>query len=288
MACHQHLTCPYDQISLSATDLEMLHSAFNRELDVRHELPLDCMDVELGEDLPPSVWQLLEAGNDTACAADALVGPLADDTEPTAAPALIADKINPALPPASPWSISPPGQCRLLLPRPGPIFSPVDVKNAYSTYRSGQDHGDFSQAKTDSGLQKRTIDCKPLDTFLRLPSSLLAPNSSSSSSTNAIEPAISEPEPLESSDSDSDFEPDQVQTKNRKRKRNSKAKSTQPSTKKRSCSFRGVSPNGNLSWKAEISHKGKRTYLGSFKSADKAAEAYATKYQEIHGRRPKL
>ena len=268
MACHQNLTCPYDQISLSATDLEMLHSAFNRELDVRHELPLDCMDVELGEDLPPSVWQLLEAGNDTACAADALVGPLADDTEPTAAPALIAYKINPALPPASPWSISPPGQCRLLLPRPGPIFSPVDVKNAYSTYRSGQDHGDFSQAKTDSGLQKRTIDCKPLDTFLRLPSSLLA---------------------LESSDSDSDFEPDQVQTKNRKRKRNSKAKSTtQPSTKKRSCSFRGVSPNGNLSWKAEISHKGKRTYLGSFKSADKAAEAYATKYQEIHGRRPKL
>jgi len=265
MTCH-HLTYPYDQISLSATDVEILHSAFDGELDV-----------DLGEGLPPSVWQLLEAD------------PLADKTEPTAALIEPEYEIKPALPPASPWSsISPPGQCRLLLPRPGPIFSPVDVKNAYSTYRSGQDHGDFSQAKTDSGLQKRTIDCKPLDTLLRLPSSLLAPNSSSSSSTNAIEPAISEPEPLESSDSDSDFEPDQVQTKNRKRKRNSKAKSTQPSTKKRSCSFRGVSPNGNLSWKAEISHKGERTYLGSFKSADKAAEAYATKYQEIHGRRPKL
>ena len=46
--------------------------------------------------------------------------------------------------------------------------------------------------------------------------------------------------------------------------------------------FRGVSPNGVTTWKAEFSHQSKRTYLGTFSSSLEAALAYAERHMKVY------
>ena len=56
------------------------------------------------------------------------------------------------------------------------------------------------------------------------------------------------------------------------KKRKTKSKTTRMAPKRR-CFYRGVSPNGG-NWKAEISHGGKRFYLGSFACPKEAASKH--------------
>lgn len=40
---------------------------------------------------------------------------------------------------------------------------------------------------------------------------------------------------------------------------------------------------GSRTWRSEITFQGKRHYLGTFRTAEEAAQAYASKAQEFHG-----
>lgn len=48
-------------------------------------------------------------------------------------------------------------------------------------------------------------------------------------------------------------------------------------------SYIGVSRNGAAKWKAEVSYKKKRVYLGTFRTAEEAAIRYNERSLEIHG-----
>jgi hypothetical protein len=52
--------------------------------------------------------------------------------------------------------------------------------------------------------------------------------------------------------------------------------------KRKRTGFRGVSPNGVTTWKAEFSYQSKRTYLGTFSSSLEAALAYADRHMNVY------